>query len=117
VRDQDGLAVSSRNRYLSEAERATALALSRALTAGAAAAGAGPGAVLDAARAELSAAGAADPPLATDYLALADPATFTELGPGYQGSALLLVAGTVGKTRLIDNAPLFFGPLRPGPGP
>ena len=116
VRDHDGLAVSSRNRYLSEAERATALALSRAHTAGAAAAAAGPGAVLDAARPELSAAAAADPPLVTDYLALADPATFTEVGPGYQGPARLLVAGTVGKTRLIDNARLSFGPLRPGLG-
>jgi pantoate--beta-alanine ligase len=117
VRDPDGLAVSSRNRYLSEAERDTAVALSRALRAGASVAGAGPEAVLDAARAELSLAGAADPPLATDYLALADPVTFAEISPGHQGPALLVVAGTVGKTRLIDNARLFFGPLRPGPGP
>jgi pantoate--beta-alanine ligase len=117
VRDPDGLAVSSRNRYLSDAERDTALALSGALRAGAAMARAGPWAVLDAARAELSAAGAADPPLVTDYLALADPATFAEIGPGYQGPALLLVAGTVGKTRLIDNTRLFFGPPRPGPRP
>jgi len=89
---------------------------SPAFRAGAAAAAAGPGAVLDAARPELSAAAAADPPLVTDYLALADPVTFAEVGPGHQGPALLLVAGTVGKTRLIDNSRLFFGPLMPGPG-
>ena len=113
VRDPDGLAISSRNRYLSAAERATALALSRALRAGTAAAGAagaGPAAVLAAAHAVLAAASAADPPLATDYLALADPASFGEIDPGYAGPALLLVAGTVGKTRLIDNAALTLGP-------
>jgi len=110
VRDPDGLAISSRNRYLAAAERATALALSRALRAGTAAAGAGPAAVLAAAHAALAAAGAADPPLATDYLALADPASFGEIEPGYAGPALLLVAGTVGKTRLIDNAALMLGP-------
>jgi pantoate--beta-alanine ligase len=115
VRDLDGLAVSSRNRYLSAAERSTALALSRALRAGAAAASAGPGGVLAAARAELAAAGAADPPLAIDYLALADPATFAEAGPGYEGTALLLVAGTVGKTRLIDNVRLRVGTSPSGP--
>ncbi len=117
VRDPDGLAVSSRNRYLSAAERGTALALSRALRAGVAAAGAGPAAVLGAARAELAAAGAADPPLVTDYLALADRATFAEVGQGYEGPALLLVAGMVGKARLIDNAPLTFPPrASSGPG-
>jgi len=114
VRDPDGLAISSRNRYLSAAERTTALALSRALRAGAAAAGEGPDAVRAAAHAELASAGVADPPLATDYLALADPGTFAEIGPGHQGPALLLVAGTVGKTRLIDNTPLAFGPPAAG---
>ena len=112
VREPDGLAVSSRNRYLSAAERVTALALARALRAGAAVAGAGPAAVLAAARAELAAAAVADPPLATDYLALADPVTFGEIGPGHCGPARLLVAGTVGKTRLIDNVGLTFGPGR-----
>jgi pantoate--beta-alanine ligase len=100
VRDPDGLAVSSRNRYLSAAERATALALPRALLAGTAAAGDGYAAVL----------AGADPPLATDYLALADQDTFSGIGPGYAGPALLLVAATVGKTRLIDNARLTLGP-------
>ena len=110
VRDADGLAISSRNSYLSPAERDTALALSRALRAGAAAAGGGPEAVLAAAEAELSAAGKADPPLATDYLALADPDTFTHVSVGFTGLALLLVAATVGKTRLIDNTAVRIGP-------
>lgn len=109
VRDADGLAISSRNSYLSPAERDTALALSRALAAGAAAARGGPEAVLAAAEAELSAAGKADPPLATDYLALADPDTFTHVPVGFTGLALLLVAATVGQTRLIDNTPVRIG--------
>jgi len=103
ARDPDGLAISSRNRYLSAAERKTALALSQALRAGVAAAGSGAAAVLAAAQAELSAASQGEPSLATDYLALADPETFTEVTADYAGEALLLVAGTVGKTRLIDN--------------
>jgi pantoate--beta-alanine ligase len=103
VRDPDGLAISSRNRYLSPSERGTALALSRALRAGVAAAGDGPVAVLAAAQAELSAASQAEPPLATDYLALTDPETFTAIEKDHTGAALLLVAATVGKTRLIDN--------------
>ncbi len=104
VRDPDGLAVSSRNVYLSAAERSAALGLSRALAAGATAAAAGPAAVLAAAGAVLDRAAAGDPPLALDYLALVDPVTFTPAGDGYHGPALLLVAAWAGKTRLIDNA-------------
>jgi pantoate--beta-alanine ligase len=104
VRDPDGLAVSSRNVYLSAAERSAALGLSRALAAGAAAAAAGPAAVLAAAGAVLGRAAAGDPPLALDYLALVDPVTFAPAGDGYRGPALLLVAAWAGKTRLIDNA-------------
>lgn len=109
VRDPDGLAISSRNRYLSPSERGTALALSRALREGVAAAAGGPAAVLAAAQAELSAASRADPPLAADYLALADPETFTAIQTGDTGAALLLVAASVGKTRLIDNMWLSLG--------
>jgi pantoate--beta-alanine ligase len=110
VRDPDGLAISSRNAYLSAQERATALALSLGLRAGAAAAAEGPAAVLNAARAVLDAAAAIDPPLVLDYLALVDPVTFTGVGAGYQGPALLLVAARAGATRLIDNTPVELGP-------
>ncbi len=108
-RDPDGLAASSRNAYLSAAERASALALSRALAAAGAVAGQGATAVTAAASAVLDAAAAADPPVTLDYLTLADPATFTAVGPGYRGPAVLLVAARIGTTRLIDNVTLEIG--------
>jgi pantoate--beta-alanine ligase len=113
VRDSDGLAVSSRNAYLTERGRASALALSGALRAGLAAAHAGPDAVLAAAQQAIDRAARADPPLVPDYLALVEPDTFTPVKPGYAGEALLLVAGTVGSTRLIDNMPLALGNVAP----
>ena len=109
VRDPDGLAISSRNGYLSPAERTTALALPAALRAGAEAGDAGPDAVLKAAGAVLDEAAQADPPLVTDYLALVDPATFAQVGAGYAGQAVLLAAARAGATRLIDNMPLVLG--------
>jgi pantoate--beta-alanine ligase len=113
VRDPDGLAVSSRNAYLTAPERTTALALSRALRDGREAAGAGPDAALAAAQQVLDEAAKADPPLVTDYLALVGPDTFTPVKPGFAGDALLLVAARVAATRLIDNTPLTLG--RPTP--
>jgi pantoate--beta-alanine ligase len=104
VRDPDGLAISSRNRFLSSSQRRTALLLPAALRAGREAAQAGPAAVLKAAGEVL--AGAADPPLVLDYLALVDPATFEPAGEDHSGPARLLVAARVGPTRLIDNTAL-----------
>jgi pantoate--beta-alanine ligase len=109
VREPDGLAASSRNSYLSPSDRITALALSRALRAGAEAAKAGPKAVLAAAAAELAKAEFADPPLVTDYLELVDPSTFRPVTSDHKGPGLLLVAATVGKTRLIDNTLVTLG--------
>jgi pantoate--beta-alanine ligase len=102
ARDADGLATSSRNRYLSAADRAVALALPRALRAGQARGAEGCGdaaAVLAAAHDVLR----AEPGLAVDYVALVDPGTF---GPAEPGPALLVAAARAGGTRLIDNVPV-----------
>jgi pantoate--beta-alanine ligase len=106
ARDPDGLAISSRNKYLTEPERRTAVLLPVALRAGREAAHAGPAAVLKAAGEVLGVT--ADPPLRLDYLALIDPGTFEPVGDDPAGPALLLVAARVGTTRLIDNTPLSF---------
>ena len=111
-RDQDGLATSSRNSYLSAAERASGLALSRALAAASAVAGQGASTALAAARAVLDAAATAHPPVRLDYLVLADPLTFAAVGPAHRGLATLLVAARVGSTRLIDNVSLEIGGRR-----
>jgi pantoate--beta-alanine ligase len=113
VRDADGLAVSSRNRYLSAAERSVALALPRALRAGQAQTAEGATAVLSAAQEVLR----AEPALAVDYLEVVDPATFTAVGPGHAGPALLVVAAKVGGTRLIDNVPVVLAAGHAGPDP
>ncbi len=101
VRDADGLAISSRNRFLSPAGRQTALLLPAALRAGQQAAPDGPAAIRKAAGEVL--ATPADPPLEVDYLALVDPDTFGEASEDHAGPARLLVAAQVGTTRLIDN--------------
>jgi pantoate--beta-alanine ligase len=113
VREASGLAISSRNRYLTAAERDTAVALSRAILAGASQTAAGAAAVRDRARQVLDDASRADPPLRLDYLALVDPETFAEVPEDYRGEAVLVVAAYVGSTRLIDNEPLSVG--RPSP--
>ena len=99
VREPDGLAISSRNAYLSPDERHRAPTLQRALAAGAAVSARGPQAVLDTARAVL----ADEPALQVEYLELTDP----DLGPPpAAGAARLLAAARVGATRLIDNVPV-----------
>ena len=96
VRELDGLAMSSRNRYLDPAQRELAGLLSAALLAGTHAASGGAEAALRAARAVLSEVPAID----VDYLEVRDP----ELGPApLHGPARLLVAARLGATRLLDN--------------
>ncbi|KJY42908.1 pantothenate synthetase [Streptomyces sp. NRRL B-1568] len=108
VREADGLALSSRNRYLSAADRKSALELSRALLAAHNVLELGPGAVRHAAHVVLHAAASMEPPVDLDYLALVDPADFTEVPDDHVGEAVLAVAAKVGATRLIDNMPLEF---------
>jgi len=99
VREPDGLALSSRNHYLSADDRQHALALSRALFAGRAQAGEGALSVISRAAGVL----VAEPGIAVDYLDL----RATDLGEVPEhGPARLLVAARVGSTRLIDNVGL-----------
>lgn len=104
VREADGLAMSSRNRYLDPGQREAAVALSAALLAGMNAAPAGAQAALDAAHAVLDAA----PTLSVDYLEVRD----ADLGPApANGPGRLLVAARLGTTRLLDNIALEIGTL------
>lgn len=107
VRDADGLALSSRNIYLVDADRVQALALHEALEAGAATASGGASAAVDATRAHLSASD-----VKVDYVALVDPTSFDVMRS--EGPAILLVAAHVGSTRLIDNVRLQVGPAEGG---
>ncbi|QTH60321.1 pantoate--beta-alanine ligase [Corynebacterium hindlerae] len=102
VREADGLAMSSRNTYLSADERELALTLSAALTSGAYVAGKGPDAVVAAARAVIDAV----PSIELDYLELRGP-NLGAVDP--EGANRLLVAARVGTTRLIDNIGIDFG--------
>ncbi|MBM7458421.1 pantoate--beta-alanine ligase [Rhodococcus coprophilus] len=102
VREADGLAMSSRNRYLSEAQREVATTLSAALVAGAHAAAGGPDAILAAARDVLASA----PEIEVDYLEVRG----ADLGPAPErGDGRLLVAARLGTTRLIDNVGVAVG--------
>jgi pantoate--beta-alanine ligase len=103
VRDDDGLALSSRNAYLSPDERRRAVGLSRAMRAAEGVVESGridAAAVLDAARGELDAHG-----IEPEYLELR---SVIDLSPveRVNGSTLLAVAARVGRARLIDNTVL-----------
>jgi pantoate--beta-alanine ligase len=101
VRAADGLALSSRNKYLSSAERAVAPVLHAALAAGGAAAAGGSRAVLEAAQEVLDRAGGV---VSLDYLALVERGTYAPvLNNDFSGSATLAIAARLGTTRLIDN--------------
>ena len=103
VREDDGLAMSSRNRYLDADQREQAGALSAALLAARYAAGTGAAAALDAARAVLDEV----PGIDVDYLEVRGPGL--EPAP-LQGPGRVLIAARVGATRLLDNIAVDLGP-------
>ena len=110
VRDADGLALSSRNKYLSSSERKVAPALHQALAAGEAAAARGPRAVLDAASQLIS-----DVPalIDVDYIALVEAGTYEPVrNDDFSGAAVLAIAARLGSTRLIDNVTVQVGTER-----
>jgi pantoate--beta-alanine ligase len=110
VRENDGLAMSSRNRYLDPVQRELAGTLSAALLAAVHAAPAGAEAALDAARAVLGAV----PELEVDYLELRD----FELGPLQPNRpGRLLVAARLGGTRLLDNIAIEIAAIGTSPAP
>ena len=107
VRDEDGLALSSRNQFLSAQERDSALVLSRALRLLNRRADAHEPLDLDSARALVVSA----PGVELDYLEVVDPVTLQVRAENCQdtpftGEALVLIAAKVGPVRLIDNMPL-----------
>ena len=104
VRDTDGLALSSRNAYLSAAEREAALALSKAL---AAATDMHMGGIRDAAliRARMTEIIEREPLARIEYVSVADAEDLRELD-AIEGAALVSLAVRIGKTRLIDNVVL-----------
>ncbi|WP_232676352.1 pantoate--beta-alanine ligase [Nocardioides sp. R-C-SC26] len=119
LREDDGLAMSSRNVYLDGEQRRQAAALSRTLRAVQDAGADGLVAALDAARTELRSAEGVD----LDYLAITTPELddLTSRGERVErddpdlptGPARALIAARIGTTRLIDNLPLTLGPPSP----
>ena len=103
VREDDGLAMSSRNRYLGPAERRAARALSRAIEAAQSAGDRGIDAVIAAAQSVLM----DEEIVKLDYLKVVNPATFLPVDDGYRGPARVLIAAQVGPARLIDNDALY----------
>jgi pantoate--beta-alanine ligase len=109
VREPDGLALSSRNVFLTTSERALAVSIAAALEKA--------GAQADVAAARVAANEVLDrvqfePAFELDYAVMVNPTTFAEVPDDYTGKVLMLVAAKVGSTRLIDNALLDFpGPL------
>jgi pantoate--beta-alanine ligase len=99
VREESGLALSSRNVFLDAKEHRAARALSQSLEAAASSADRGIDTVVAAAQSTLM----GEPLVALDYLKIVNPNTFLPVDDGYRGPALVLVAARVGTTRLIDN--------------
>ena len=94
IREQSGLAMSSRNQYLSDSDRELAAGIHKALTS----ANTGtPSARLASVEVAL------DPAIRLDYVALVNPNSFEPIDESFSGQALLLIAARVGNTRLLDN--------------
>ena len=106
LRESDGLALSSRNIYLSASERACAPALHRALDAAAheIAAGGAIGAVMTRARSDVAAAG-----FEIDYIETRDAQTLAPVADRAFGPLRILAAARLGATRLIDNVAVPMG--------
>jgi pantoate--beta-alanine ligase len=104
VREPDGLALSSRNRYLGPDERLAALAISRGLRAGIELVDEGPAAMIGATRQAL----AAEPALSVDYAEIIDADSWQEPGPE-TSNLQIVVAARAGGTRLIDNMSVRLG--------
>jgi pantoate--beta-alanine ligase len=107
VRSADGLALSSRNRFLSDEEREAALVLSRALRLLEVRANAHEPLDLESAQALV----ASQPLVDVDYFDVVDPGTLEPLAENcretpFRGEALAIIAAKVGPVRLIDNVPL-----------
>jgi len=105
VREDSGLALSSRNQFLDAKQHRAARALSAALEAAASSADRGLDAVLAAAQSVLMGENLVE----LDYLAVVNPATFLPVDDGYRGPARVLIAARVGTTRLIDNESIRLG--------
>ena len=105
VRDDDGLALSSRNQFLDASQREAATILSTALKAATSAADSGLDAVIAAAQGALMGESRAE----LDYFSVVDTDTFMPVPDGFRGPATAIVAARVGDTRLIDNSSLYVG--------
>lgn len=103
VRDADGVALSSRNRFLGDKERTAARSLSRALEAAASASDRGIDTVIAAAQSVLMDEGL----VKLDYLKVVNPRTFLPVDDDFRGPARVLIAARVGETRLIDNDDIY----------
>mgnify|MGYP003552427162 FL=1 len=109
VREASGLARSTRNNYLSEAARDTALRIPSAIAAGQSVSERGADAVVNVARSILEAP--ADVEVDVQYVVVTDPL----MGPApAAGEGRLIITVIVDGTRLLDNAQVFIGPSEPG---
>ena len=108
IRDENGLALSSRNVYLSEEELKAATQISAALRSGKSASVSATTGKITAAVQAAETALLAIPQAKLGYISLVDAKTFEPVLDDFEGPALLLAAVVVGKTRLIDNIEITF---------